>query len=523
MLVFLLLIPVIVCAIMLVGFRMHSHWCATATWILTFIIAITAFHTPAEVALRGSLHGVATSLPMSLMVFTSIFQVAFMEEVGALKRIGVFVKSISPANEEARTMIVNVGAGTLLNSVGANPLSFLPPILRDMGYEKWICIALAAIGWDSLCTYSMMAAPLVVFCDLTGLDLVDSAKYFSLYLPVITTMICIGMFALIGGAKMIKKGLVAALVTGLSAGFTAFAIAHIPALESAIVLTGVIAGLIAIIAMVIYLKITGGIIIDNSKLSDADREIEKSMSLGKALSPWIILIVALLLVAFVPPLNKFLKVTLAMPLHIVPVKAAPLRVFWNAYFWVVVSTFLAYPIFRPTKAQLAGTAKKLTKRGFKPLFSVCVFFAVGLIMNFSGLQITADGWAMLNPMNNMVYVLSDACAKAFGAAYPIIVPPLGLFGGFVTGSESTALAMFAPSSLMTGEMLGINGLVLAAAVGIGGGLASVISPVKLQNCCAMIDAFGEEGNVIRKVFPIAILLIVAVIILAIIFSRTIPM
>jgi lactate permease len=521
--VLLTLIPVIVCAIMLVVFKAHTHWCALVTFLLTLIFALTFFDTPLSIALRASGHGALTSFPMGLMVATSIFQVAFMEEVGALQRIGVFMKALSPQNIEARTMIVNIGAGTLLNSVGANPLSFLPPILRDLGYSKILCVALPAIGFDALCTYSMMAAPLVVFSDLTQVPLSEAAKYFSLYLPVVSTMICFGMFALIGGGKMIKKGFIPALITGMVAGWIAFAIGHIPALESAIVLTGVIAGAGAIAAMILYLKATKAVIVDRSVLNEKDREIEKSMSLGKALAPWLILIIALLAVAFIPPLNELLKVKLAMPAEIIPGAAAKTRVFWNAYFWVVISTLVSIPIFKAGRKEMGGTMRKFGKRAIKPFSAVCMFFAVGLIMLYSGYQVQPDGtWLLINSTSNMVYCLSKVCADAFGALYPVIVPPLGLFGGFVTGSEASGLAMFAPSNLQTANMLGINGPVLAAATGIAGGLASVISPVKLQNCAATIDAFGCEGDTIKKVFPIAIVLMCSVIVLAIIFSITLP-
>jgi lactate permease len=44
----------------------------------------------------------------------------------------------------------------------------------------------------------------------------------------------------------------------------------------------------------------------------------------------------------------------------------------------------------------------------------------------------------------------------------------------------------------------------AAASGIGGGLASVISPAKLQNAAAIIDAIGQESIVLRKTVLISL-------------------
>jgi lactate permease len=48
--------------------------------------------------------------------------------------------------------------------------------------------------------------------------------------------------------------------------------------------------------------------------------------------------------------------------------------------------------------------------------------------------------------------------------------------------------------------------VVAAASGIGGGLASVISPAKLQNAAAAIDRIGEEGGVLRVTFVISLVI-----------------
>ncbi len=57
--------------------------------------------------------------------------------------------------------------------------------------------------------------------------------------------------------------------------------------------------------------------------------------------------------------------------------------------------------------------------------------------------------------------------------------------------------------LSTAEKISVIGLLIAAAGGIGGGLASVISTAKLQNAAARIDRIGEEANVIRITVVIA--------------------
>ena len=110
------------------------------------------------------------------------------------------------------------------------------------------------------------------------------------------------------------------------------------------------------------------------------------------------------------------------------------------------------------------------------------------------------------PDNNMIVVLANASSALFGKAYPLIAPFLGLLGGFVSGSETSSIAMFTALHLSTAEKIGAAGLVIAAASGIGGGLASVISPAKLQNASAAIDRIGEEAGVLRVTFVISLII-----------------
>ena len=132
-----------------------------------------------------------------------------------------------------------------------------------------------------------------------------------------------------------------------------------------------------------------------------------------------------------------------------------------------------------------------------------IFFAIAFIINHSGKGLD---WNLSDPNNNMVVVLANASTAAFGRAYPFIAPFLGLLGGFVSGSETSSIAMFTNLHLSIAEKIGAAGLVIAAASGIGGGLASVISPAKLQNAAAAIDRIGEEASVLRVTFVISLII-----------------
>lgn len=126
-------------------------------------------------------------------------------------------------------------------------------------------------------------------------------------------------------------------------------------------------------------------------------------------------------------------------------------------------------------------------------------------MNYSGWSLDT----MAYQTESMIKVLASTSADAFSGAYGFITGFIGLFGGFVTGSEASTIAMFANYTMQTANKLnlGLDGLIIVtAALAFGGGLASVISPAKLQNAAASIDKLGEENKVIRIAFVFALIL-----------------
>ncbi len=514
--VLLTLVPIIAVLVLLIWAKWPADLSGFIGWVLVILVGFFFFQTSLQVGLTASMAGIAASFPVSLMVATSIFQITFLESTGALKRIVIFVKTLAKNDQAVQIMIINMGIGTLLVSVGATPVSILPPIMLALGYSTFVAVALPALGFDSLCTYALLGAPLVVFSDMTGTSLTDSALVFSQFMPIISTMIGFGMLLIVGGWAKVKEGFIPCLIAGLTMGLTAMAVAHI---GKGIVLTGVIAGLATVLVMIIYLKLQNKPLLDRSCLTAQDKAIEQSMSLGKALSPWLILIGSCLVINFWPPLFNLLFKDLSMPLQIIPGgKPVNTRMLWNAYTWVIISTLLAIPFIKPTKAQWKDIGTKWLKRAPRPTFSAAIFFAIAYVMMFSGFVPASEGWALMNPDHNMISVLAISSADFFKGLYPVVAAFLGLMGGFVSGSEASAIALFTKYNMMTSDILKINPLVVTAGTAIAAGLASVISPAKLQNAAATIDSLGIEAKVIKIAIPIAITFTAVASILTFIFA-----
>ncbi|MEL7567442.1 MAG: L-lactate permease [Dehalobacterium sp.] len=500
------LTPIVIIFCLFVFSKIPTHLVSVLGWLLVLLCAILFFNTSLKVGLMSTLAGLVQSFPVTLMTLFATLQVCLMESTGAIKRISVFFKTLSVGNKTAQVMTMNVGAGVGLVTVGAFPNVVLPRIMQKMGYSNRDCIALPNMGFDPLALFGLLCAPLVVFADMTGSTLLDVAKACALFMPVITTGICFSMLYYMGGWKMIKEGFVPCLIAGVVCGSTPALIAYVPIFQGIIVLTGIMASILTIAALLIYVKVKGLNIIDKSHLTDEDREIEQSMSIWAAFSPWIILVCGLLLANLIPPISKWLFVAMAMPVEIIPGQVIKTRMLWNAYTFTLVSSIIACIWLKPNSKQIQETLKVGLRRAYYPVTTLAAFFAVGFVMNYSGMVSSGDTWKITEITNNMTTVLAMTSADVFGKAYALFTAPLGVFGGFVGSTVTSAVAMFSKYIMLTSEQLGINPLLMMASVGIGGGLASMISPGKLQCSSSILDSLGAEKTVAKELIPILIIL-----------------
>ena len=117
---------------------------------------------------------------------------------------------------------------------------------------------------------------------------------------------------------------------------------------------------------------------------------------------------------------------------------------------------------------------------------------VGLayVMNLSGQIITLGMWA-----------------AGAGSAFAPISPLIGWLGSAVTGSDTSANALFGMLQVTTARHAGLSEILLAAANTSGGVVGKAISPQNLSIAAVAVGLPGREGHLFREVFGWTLLLI----------------
>ena len=526
----LIILPIVLALVLLVFLRRAADVTGVIVWLVTLVLAIVAFQTDIGIALTASLAGIVKSFPISLMVATSILMMTYMQETGALQRLIVFFKTLGGGSRPMQILMISFGLGLFLVGIGATPVSMLPPVMLALGFSPMVAVALPSIGYDPLTTFALLGVPAVVFTGeystwATNVTLQQAGAVFAWFMPLVSMGIAVSMLWIAGGRKLLlsRDGLVLATICGLTAGLIAIVCNVLLPLTT---LTNVFAGAAVLLVLFIFNRIRGKPLLDRSTLDDKDINVENEMSIYRASIPWIVLVILSLVTNMIPQIFQLLFVDLAFPVQIGGYPGIiRTRFLWQAYTLMLISTIVSMPFLKTDRSVLKRTMSSFMKRAPRPFLAAAIFFAMAEVMNFSGWIVDSGGvWLNptdlangLDPTNNMIFLLASLTA-GLGLLYPLLAPFLGLLGGFISGSETSAIAMFTKYHVETSNLIGASSIHVAASNGIGGGLASVLSPAKIQNAAAVIDEIGIEGEVIRYGLVVAVLMTLVTAILTLLWA-----
>ena len=116
------------------------------------------------------------------------------------------------------------------------------------------------------------------------------------------------------------------------------------------------------------------------------------------------------------------------------------------------------------------------------ILTVAAVLALAYVMNFSGQTITIGQWM-----------------AGTGGFFAFLSPVLGWLGVAVTGSDTSANALFGTLQVAAAQQAGLDPVLLASANSSGGVLGKMVSPQNLAIAAAATGMVGQEGELFRKV------------------------
>jgi lactate permease len=484
------LMPLIVVFIGIVFFRRSGSEMAILALVLCFAVAVLYFRTDALVAGAAALYGILKSFGITIAVVGTMLMIFLMKEVGALDTISAAIKRVATTPEQ-QAVFIGIGFGTFVSGLGVVTPSLFPPLLVAMGFSPFAAVSISALGYDATTSFALLAIPVTLPADIFNLDPHEFAFKISLFLPVVSVLISFAMLWVIGGMASVRKGALSALLSGLTIGLACLGLSYF---RMPVMITGVLAGLLTMLVLYGYQRATGNI--------QKSAEPLAWKSLLVAMSPWLVLI-ALALTVSVPPVTDALAGLDGTSVKILG-KGIDFDVFIQIYTWIFVAIAASLLVLRPTKEQLKGAFAVWRRRIWGPVLAYSLFFSVAYIMAWSAMS-AANG--VLVPSSdfddyNMNMAVGSVLADVFGTKFVFVAVWLGLFGAVVGGSETGSNVLFYPIQRRVSTDIGLSDrqfLTVYSAHAVAGGVASAITPSKINNAVATIKAPQEvESQVMRK-------------------------
>ncbi|MCS4534175.1 L-lactate permease [Neisseria montereyensis] len=533
---FLALLPILTVFILLVVMRLPAKVSMLAAYVVTALLALFAWHAALPTVAAATVNGVIVALTILYIVFGAILMLNTLKESGALKSIRRGFTDISP-DRRVQVIIAAWLFGSLIegSSGFGTPSAVVAPLLLALGFPAMAAVMSVLVIQSTPVSFGAVGTPL-----LLGVNSGISNKAFvanaiapasvEQYLLQITgnvgllhaligfliPLILSGMLTRFFGEKRsFAEGLKAwkfALFAGIAFTVPYFLVARFLGPEFPSLVGGFIGLLLVVPAARRGLFMpkevfdfpasnkwdplwTGTLQADNS-----NDENQPTFSVVRAFSPYVIVIVLLVLTRIIAPLKAFLVGDMTT------IKLVNL-------FGTQISSKIQFGYSPGTILILVSIAcififkmdMKNFKRGWgdagKTLIAAApaLFFAVPMVQVFINSQ-SADMEA-LNALPSMPMVLAQNAALAFESFWPNVSPWIGALGAFIAGSNTISNMMFSYFQFSTAQQIGLNAdlsSIVVAAQAIGGAAGNMISVHNVVAAAAVVGLLNREGEVLRK-------------------------
>jgi len=170
------LIPLALLLVLLAVFRMTAWLVVTIGAVVTIVMAITIWHSPAGPTVEAWFIGAATGIwSIDWIVFWGVVIYNVLHETGAFEGLKRWLVTQASADVRVQAILLAWALGALLEGlVGFGyPWAVIAPILVGLGVVEIDAIRVAAIGNNAPVSYGALGTPIIGLAAVTGLPLMS--------------------------------------------------------------------------------------------------------------------------------------------------------------------------------------------------------------------------------------------------------------------------------------------------------------------------------------------------------------
>lgn len=503
------LIPIVFFFLALAVFRMKGSVAGTITVVLALLVSLFAYGMPTQMAFASLGYGFLYGLwPIAWIIIGALFLYKISVKTGQFDIIRSSILSITE-DQRLQMLLVGFAFGTFLEGAAGfgAPVAITAALLVGLGFKPLYAAGLCLIVNTAPVAFGAMGIPIIVAGQVSGVDTMEISQMVGRQLPFMVPIVLIWIMAIMDGWRGVKETWPAIFVASFSFSLAQYLTSNFvgPELPD---ITAAIASLVSLTILLKYWKPKHifrfqdeDVKVDETVVAEA----RKTYSLGqiaKAWSPFAVLTAMVTIWSIKPFKDLFAKggplsdlvFSIKVPyLHQMIEKMPPVvpeitdydaiyKFDWlSATGTAIMIAAIITIIYLKMKPKDALSAFGETVGELKtPIYSIGMVLSFAFIANYSGMSAT----------------LALALAHT-GGAFTFFSPFLGWIGVFLTGSDTSANALFSALQATTAQQIGVPEVLLVAANTSGGVTGKMISPQSIAIACAAVGLVGKESDLFR--------------------------
>ncbi|MCC6591101.1 MAG: L-lactate permease [Bryobacterales bacterium] len=483
--------------LLLIGVKRKPAWMAALAGLgAAIVVALGVYHMPVPTMLSAIGYGAAFGLfPIGWIVYWAIVLYRITVETGNFE---IIKDSIGGLTEDRRlqALLIAFALGAFIEGAAGfgTPVAVAAAMLTGLGFSPFYAAGICLVANTAPVAFGSIGIPVVTLAGITGLPLNALSAWVGRICAPISLFIPAYLIVVMGGFKALRGVIPAAALCGVAFAGTQFYVSNYIGPQ----LTDILSALAAIVSLVFLFKVWRPS--DTFHMKDeASSHTPVNHGFGKTLlawSPYLYLVVFVLLWGN-DSVKQYLNLAttkFAWPgLHNVIERIPPTVAKSSPYAAEYTFNILGAS---GTACLFATIAAMITLRMAVGKY-VAILFAVGRQLFLSMVTIAAVlGLAFLMNYCGATATMGLAFA-ATGALFPFFSALLGWLGVFLTGSDTSANALFGNLQVVTANKLGLDPILMASANSAGGVMGKMIS---LQSIAVAAAATGMKSEDEARLF-----------------------